>query len=83
MARAFLAQPELIIIDKALDGLDPAASHTLFKTVFNADIRCTILIATRDRDLLQRCGRVFRLHPKGAEEIPPTASIASDEEDAS
>jgi ABC-type multidrug transport system fused ATPase/permease subunit len=81
MARAFLARPELILIDKALDGLDPEASRALFRTVFAPDRRCTVLMATRDKELLKRCGRVFRLHPQGMAEIEPTYLSSSKKED--
>jgi ABC-type transport system involved in cytochrome bd biosynthesis fused ATPase/permease subunit len=80
MARAFLAQPALIMIDKFLDGLDPEASRTLFETVFSGEKKCTILIATRDRDILQRCSRVFRLHDKGTIEVNPGSLTISDKE---
>jgi putative ABC transport system ATP-binding protein len=80
MARALLAQPALIIIDKFLDGLDPEASRTLFETVFSGGKKCTILMATRDRDILQRCSRVFRLHDKGTIEVNPGSLTISDKE---
>ncbi|XOV70200.1 MAG: peptidase domain-containing ABC transporter [Verrucomicrobiota bacterium] len=82
MARAFLARPELILVDKILDGMDPQASRTLFQTVFAKDKQCTILIATRDRDLLQHCSRVFRLQTNGVKEIPPGSLAASHGEEA-
>jgi putative ABC transport system ATP-binding protein len=82
MARAFLARPELILVDKILDGMDPQASRTLFQTVFAKDKQCTILIATRDRDLLQHCSRVFRLQNNGVTEIPPGSLAASHGEEA-
>ena len=75
MARVLLAKPALIIIDRFLDGLDQEASRTLFKTVFSRDKKCTILMATRDRDILQRCSRVIRLDEKGASELSPKSPI--------
>lgn len=82
MARVFLARPELILIDKILDGLDPQASRTLFESVFANNKSCTILIATRDRDLLQRCSRVFRLQSNGVTEIPSGSLTTSHGEEA-
>jgi ABC-type multidrug transport system fused ATPase/permease subunit len=66
LARALVSKPKLLMIDKVLDGLDPESSSKVFDTLFGSDRSWTLLLATRDRNLIERCDDVYRLpHPPG------------------
>jgi ABC-type bacteriocin/lantibiotic exporter with double-glycine peptidase domain len=61
LARAIVGNPKLLMIDKVLDGLDPERSSRVYETLFGPDRSWTLLLATRDRNLLERCDRIYRL----------------------
>jgi ABC-type bacteriocin/lantibiotic exporter with double-glycine peptidase domain len=74
LARAIVGKPKLLMIDKVLDGLDPERSSRVYQTLFGPERDWTLLLATRDRNLLERCDRVYRLpEPPG---VPPDAEGA-------
>jgi ABC-type bacteriocin/lantibiotic exporter with double-glycine peptidase domain len=55
LARALVQQPRLLLVDDMLDGLDDAMIHELFAVI--RDPRCgwTVLVATRDPLVAERC----------------------------
>jgi ABC-type bacteriocin/lantibiotic exporter with double-glycine peptidase domain len=61
LARALVHQPRLLLIDDMLDGLDDAAIDAIFRTI--RDPRCgwTVLVATRDPLVAERCDRFVEL----------------------
>jgi len=61
LARAIVGNPKLLMIDKVLDGLDPERSSRVYETLFGPGRNWTLLLATRDRNLLERCDRIYRL----------------------
>lgn len=58
VARALLSDPSLLMIDRFLDGIDPNTSSNLFKVLFEKSKGMTLVVATRDREILERCHRV-------------------------
>lgn len=69
VARALLAKPDLLLIDKILDGLDPESSACLFEALFECNSLRTVIIASRDRNILGRCPRVYQLESKTARRL--------------
>ncbi len=71
IARALLVRPGLLLIDKLLDGLDPEESSSLFKSLFENHANMTLLVSTRDREILNRCSRVVRIapHPENSSQL--------------
>lgn len=63
LARAIAGKPELLLIDKVLDGLDPRESEQVLSVLFDPAQPWTLLIATRDHRVIERCSRVHRLGP--------------------
>ena len=61
LARAIAGKPKLLMVDKVLDGLDPEKSSEVFNTLFTGERNWTLLLATRDRNLIDRCDRAYRL----------------------
>jgi ABC-type bacteriocin/lantibiotic exporter with double-glycine peptidase domain len=61
LARAIAGKPKLLMVDKVLDGLDPEKSSEVFNTLFTGERNWTLLLATRDRNLIDRCDDAFRL----------------------
>ena len=61
IARALLHRPRLLIIDEFLDGMDPENTSHLVDLVMAPDRPWTLLLATRDPQLLRRCPAVFTL----------------------
>jgi len=72
LARAIVGKPKLLMVDKVLDGLDPERSSEVFKTLFTGERTWTLLLATRDQNLISRCDRTERLpDPPGVPLKPP------------
>lgn len=61
MARAIAGRPRLLLVDKLLDGMDSGAVAVIANELFNPDASWTLLIATRNENILERCDRVIRL----------------------
>lgn len=65
VARALLAKPRLVLIDKLLDGMDPIDSQQLMESILTDNGGCTLIIASRDPHILARCDRVLEITGKG------------------
>lgn len=91
LARAIVAAPSVLLVDKILDGLDPLEMETALDALFDPARSWTLVIATRDERILRRCPRVFRLRLPRAEGessggevravsagVPPPAAPARD-----
>ncbi|MEK0438121.1 MAG: hypothetical protein RLZZ233_1092 [Verrucomicrobiota bacterium] len=63
IARALLHRPRLLVIDEFLDGMDPENTTHLIDLVLAPDRPWTLLLATRDPQLLRRCPAVVSLTP--------------------
>jgi ABC-type bacteriocin/lantibiotic exporter with double-glycine peptidase domain len=66
VARALLHRPRLLVIDEFLDGMDPVNTCHLIDLVMAPERPWTLLLATRDPQLLRRCPTVIDLPPSNA-----------------
>jgi len=62
LARAIAGRPALLVIDGALDGLDPDTRATVLDTVFSPDASWTVLVISDDGDVRSRCARTLTLN---------------------
>jgi len=64
VARALIMSPELLLADEPTGDLDEATSDTVFDLIFSiARSRgLTLLMATHNQRLADRCDRIIRLH---------------------
>ena len=60
-ARALVQKPRLLLIDELFDGLDRPAFEHLSDLILNSDLNCTIVLATRSKELHSKCDRVINL----------------------
>jgi putative ABC transport system ATP-binding protein len=61
LARAIVGSPRLLLIDECLEGLDVESITRLESYLFGADKPWTLVLVTRDPDLIQHCDDVLRL----------------------
>jgi len=63
VGRAIVAEPQLIVADEPTSELDAANRDLVFKLMRAAAARgATVVLATHDLDLVERCDEVLRLH---------------------
>jgi ABC-type bacteriocin/lantibiotic exporter with double-glycine peptidase domain len=56
LARALLARPRLLLLDECIDAIeDPAARESLLRALFHPANRWTVLIGTKEADLIGLC----------------------------
>lgn len=78
LARVLASSPRLIMIDKVLDGLDARESEEILSLLFAPNQPWTLLVATRDERIVERCDRVYRLRPKvPGDTSDPASGLAS------
>jgi len=80
LARALVLRPRLLVLDEVLDGLDSKAREHVLKTLLAEDAPWTLLVITRDPELLARCTRAYelsggRLCPLDSERKPRVATL--------
>ena len=56
-----LHRPRLLVVDEFLDGMDPVNTCHLIDLVMAPERPWTLLLATRDPQLLSRCPTVINL----------------------
>ena len=61
LARAIAGRPSLLVIDRALDALDPATRRHLLAGVASESAPWTLLVVTDDPSIIARCGRALQL----------------------
>lgn len=61
LARAIVRKPRLLLVDEALDGLETETLERLESALFDAREPRTLVLVTRDPDLIRRCDRVVHL----------------------
>ena len=61
LARAIVGRPRLLLLDESLEGLDGASVEELAPFLFAAGNPWTLVVVTRDTDLIRRCDPVLRL----------------------
>lgn len=66
LARAMLGHPKLLLIDALLDGLDDHARPSIFNALFDPQAPWTLIVVTRDPDVMARADRVWLLEPPAA-----------------
>ncbi len=61
-ARALLAQPRLLIADESLDVVKDARERDhLMETLFRREAPWTLVVASAEEEILQRCDRVYEI----------------------
>jgi putative ABC transport system ATP-binding protein len=61
LARAIVRKPELLLIDEALDGLEIETLEKLESALFDSVEPRTLILVTRDPDLIRRCDLTLHL----------------------
>ncbi|MFN2426851.1 MAG: peptidase domain-containing ABC transporter [Candidatus Binatia bacterium] len=61
LARATVVRPRLLMLDELLEGLDIQAVTELEAYLFGSDNPWTLVLVTRDPDLVGRCDEVVRI----------------------
>ena len=61
LARAVIGRPRLLLLDELLEGLDVATVLELEDFLFHPDAPWTLVLVTRDPDLVRHCDEVVRL----------------------
>jgi ATP-binding cassette subfamily B protein len=61
LVRALVARPRLVVVDGALDQLDPSDRAALFPVLFPARSEWTCLVGSVQRDVLASVDRIVRL----------------------
>jgi ABC-type bacteriocin/lantibiotic exporter with double-glycine peptidase domain len=62
LARAIASKPRLLMLDEALDDLDPTTREEVSLMLSSPDAPWTVLVTTHDRKALRGCDRVYCLH---------------------
>ena len=58
IARALINEPEILIADEPTGNLDPDLSWDILRLFLEVNLRgTTVILATHDRDMIQRVGR--------------------------
>jgi len=61
LARAIIRKPRLLLVDEALDGLETETLEKLEATLFDDREPRTLVLVTRDPDLIRRCDQTLNL----------------------
>ncbi|MEZ6143666.1 MAG: ABC transporter ATP-binding protein [Zavarzinella sp.] len=61
IARAIVAGPRLLVLDGVLDRLDLEECPRLLETLFAENAPWTLVVVTRNQEILDRCDRVLNL----------------------
>ena len=63
LARAFAAEPKILLADEPTGNLDGATGHQIIELLFDLHRRAntTLVLITHDTSLARRCDRVVRI----------------------
>ncbi|WP_375770672.1 ABC transporter ATP-binding protein/permease [Archangium gephyra] len=81
LARALVLRPRLLVLDEVLDTLDARAREHVLKTLLAPGAPWSLLLITRDPELLGCCTRAYelldgQLSPLGSEREPRVATLS-------
>ena len=64
LARAFAGEPRVLFADEPTGNLDAETGEQIAQLLFDLRDRCqtALLMVTHDRELADRCDRIYRLH---------------------
>jgi ABC-type bacteriocin/lantibiotic exporter with double-glycine peptidase domain len=63
IARAIVARPRCLLLDEALDHLDPKSRHTVLSRVLGPEVPWTVIVTTHDPTVAHACTRAFVIGP--------------------
>lgn len=61
LARALVQRPRLLLIDELFDSLDDESFKLLETAILDSSLTWTVILATRDPDVMKRCDQVIEL----------------------
>lgn len=61
IARAIVVRPRCLLLDEALDHLDPKSRQTILKRVLGADVPWTVVVTTHDETVARACTHQFSI----------------------
>ncbi len=62
LARAIAGKPRLLLLDETLDALDAPIRQRLFPVLFDRQAPWTLIVATRDPEIIAMCDRALDLN---------------------
>jgi putative ABC transport system ATP-binding protein len=71
VARALVSRPRLMLLDGILDGIEADSRERLLDALFAPNAPWTVVVATGNRRVAQRCDRVLRPRDRKLEEVTP------------
>lgn len=63
LARALVQRPRLLLIDELFDSLDDESFKLLETAILDPSLTWTVILATRDHDVMKRCDQIIELAP--------------------
>ncbi|MBL8960696.1 MAG: ABC transporter ATP-binding protein [Gemmatimonadetes bacterium] len=79
VVRALVTRPRLLVVDGALDQLDPSDRGALFPVLFPARSEWTSLVGSVQRDVLAATDRIIRLAPGQPAVSGPTRTMLAED----
>lgn len=61
IARAIVGNPKLLVLDEALENIDPIRRVKVIDTLFKADASWTLIMAVQEHDDIRLCNAVYRI----------------------
>ena len=71
IARAIVSRPRCLLLDEALDDLDPEARECVLMRVLGAGAPWTVVVATHDPEVARACTHRFGVHDAVLLSLPP------------